>query len=149
MYGTETWAPTKAESDLLEGKYIEHLRLMMGLTTFVVEPSAGETQFITPAKWEVLSKMGDPPSIEELLETARLRLLGRITRAGPYSVLGIWAFLSPETAERHRGPARLTWDAMVFKDLRNRNLDTKDCFCKAHWKKVTDYIHRGPTLDLI
>ena len=113
-----------------------------------METPAGGTGFCTPHQYEILRRT-DAPLMEDLLETARLRLLGQITRAGPHSALGIWAFLSPAGEERHRGPARLSWDAVVFRDLHNRNLDTRDCFAKSNWKKLTDYLHRGPKKYII
>ena len=147
LYGAESWAPTKEETEFLEAKYIEQLRIMTGLTTFAVDVG-GDTGFCTPKRFEITQAM-DQPDIGDLLETARLRLLGQVTRAGPYSALGIWALLTPETEERHRAPARISWDAVVFRDLRNRNLDTNDCFCKARWKMMTTYTHRGPSKDFI
>jgi hypothetical protein len=94
LYGAEAWAPTDTNIRRLEAVYIQHLRVLTGLTTVFEDTHDGVVSLTTPPRAKV-SEIMDEPRLMHVLRTFRLRLYGQIKRAGPYSFLHQWAHAGP------------------------------------------------------
>jgi len=138
-YGTEAWAPTADDLDVLEGTFIRHLRQMTRLSW-----TSTHNQRVLPPRSSI-DAVGGFPSMKDILRTARLRLYGQITRAGPYSFIGKWAHCTIAASNSTpRGPKAPGWSNIVSGDLLDLGLNASHCFAMANWKELISYQPRGP-----
>ena len=141
LFGAEAWAPSTDDITRMESVLVRHIRCMTNLSW-----SSGPTpeQRVLPPR-SAIDAVGAFPSMESILQSARLRLYGQITRAGPYSFLGKWTYMITATdGFTPRGPKKIGWRAMVSGDLIEKGLSAADCFAIRDWKTTTSYEPRGP-----
>ena len=143
FYSSEAWAPNCKDMSMLESTYYEFLRVISGQLTHWTRFPSGLQGWDRPSREEVEITLNNP-NVEDWLRTARLRLYGVVTRAGPTTILGKWAFASPATTDRRRGTPVPNWADLVAHDIAKINASPAECYVMAYWKARIAYAPRGP-----
>jgi hypothetical protein len=110
LYGAECWRLTQCDKDKLEvfqNKCLRHIHNIFWPNTISNKN---------------LHEISEVTTIEQLLETRRLKLLGHVFRMNNDRVTKKAIEWIPRNGRRQRGRPKLTWKSMIKKDLEKKNL---------------------------
>jgi len=144
FYGAEAWVPTAAELAPLESHYFTYMRIIGGYREESKRIKAGGGEYVEASREAVLIGM-TIPTPGEIITAARLRLWGQVVRAGPKSLLGRMAEMTPASEARRRGVHPVTWSNAVRGDLdRMPGYREEECYVPNHWKNRCKTLRQGP-----